>query len=295
MSFHVFNKKQGVSEKINEIIEKLSIIGVNAKRSYNETNILIEKCIFCQNPNWNLEIEASEKFVFHCWACSASGTAHHLLNKILRLYIDVPILSRKDQIKTTREFLRHETIEKFNKISSRPEKIPRIKDENLRQIAEKAIKDHNWKYLSYPHAFRHKKISLTNALICQGILKRGLLIISTREKYTFKTKQDLFLYNVNHSRELIIVEGPYDIYPHFIENTVLILTQTNLSYRFLEILFDYLPHKKEIHLCLDRDAEEPLVHRLKRLPHSAWLNIYTFVPEKHSPRESQYLLAKSIF
>lgn len=60
----------------NQLLNLVQRHGYNARTQQDE--ILIESCIYCGNPNWNLELNA-DKGVFKCWACNSSGTLQKFL------------------------------------------------------------------------------------------------------------------------------------------------------------------------------------------------------------------------
>lgn len=275
-------------EIIDEVLDRLSLLGVECKQNHYNNNVLIATCIFCQNPNWNLEIELSEKFVYHCWACDSSGTANQLLNKVLKLNIQLPTVKRTFSTKISGSA---RAISMFIQAGNFKDKLNTIKDPRTREIAKKAVRNKYWKFTTAPKIFKYKKLRVYNALLCLGLLKQGVLTVDTAKNSTFKTKQDLFLYNPNNSRKICIVEGPFDIWPHFLFEEVLILTQTSLRREYLDEFFNLRPHKKEIYLCLDKNAERSFVKRLQKSPVLIDRKVYVFQPEKHSPRQSGYVLA----
>src|SRR5258707_411250 len=64
------------SEELRTI---LVVAGVSSKIKGDE--VLVEVCIYCSNPKWNLELNAT-KGAFRCWACRTGGRLDTFLEQL---------------------------------------------------------------------------------------------------------------------------------------------------------------------------------------------------------------------
>lgn len=260
---------------VESVYEELSLRGYEVRLNHRRTHVQLKTCIFCGNPNWNLDIELSERFVYSCWDCQKGGKAAHLLQH-LHLHTRVPLPSGELLIQPSKQTDLYFRYPNFPLLES---------DSKYRKI----------KHLKRIHPskpVRFGGLVIKNGYMLLGLTGQGVLIADSDTKQVRRTRGDLFLFSSSFVFSTIaIVESFFDIFPFFTNTPTLVFGGTSLN-RDLYTELQKLASPKQILLSLDDGAEKPALRRLKDVYPAS--KILTLKPEKHSPAESKFLFLHQI-
>lgn len=281
------------TEYIHEVYTELLDRNYDVKLNHSETNLIFRSCPACNNPRWNFEVEVSEVFCFHCWACGYSGQSAQFLRSLgLRTRIPKPDGSiSKPVTKNTYVYHSYPTLRTRIQRESATELTPPLPD--LSETPSELHLSSTLKRVTPDQPVTIANLTSTNGYLLLGDQGIGVMLYDEVTKDSRKSARDLFLYHPKHPKTstLIVVEGFADIFPFFKHHLTLILGGSQLSQHLLISLTQRYSFSHII-LALDKNAEKPFLRRAKR----CFGNVPFLIlePEKHSPSESSFLKLKHL-
>ena len=252
-----------MSDQIEVILELLSEVLGDPKRSYQTKNQFSYNCPICDEGNnkGNLEVNL-EKNVFHCWSCGEVNQTHGSLNKLFTKFGNKKQkklfeLVRPDELKPAQTKKNKVVLpEGFTKISEINQRFPPHL-QGLNYLKQRGVTD--------------EMISKYNiGLTTSGKFANRIVIPSYDSKNNlnyfiarawFKTKykyinpeveKDKIIFNehlIDWDKDLFICEGVFDSI--FLDNSIPMLGKS-ISQNLFETIYEKA--KGFITICLDGDA-----------------------------------------